>query len=388
MDKKNASYSIHTFELEIPLEKEFYKQYKSMLDSCCTYQPDRSRCIMSNFRCKNERHTTGQHVCCYNNEDLFKLGISNICFIERRIPGADGYLFTASACITFRVNPRILLGYTENKYICIVPDRELDRILPALAYAWEPYGLEAEILHRAVIKRLDICTNILLKDQAAAEKYLKLLRKGGYYRGLDTKIMPVDKISHRRMHPPNEVRYRNAPARGFRIRETLSIYLKHAQMMENAFLYSTDEIKLAEGQIRFELRICRSKASYLKTRYGCGCSGDLIGSAKIIGTDILAKYLNGLYGTGKFVKTGQAVRLIQESRHRYPVQCRMVKIIEDTRHKDIAYAFRMLTSEEKCRYRKYFNELGISPITFPDSWEADVFENPAAYIMMNNVNER
>lgn len=390
MDKKNASYSIHTFELEIPLEKDFYKEYKSMLDIYCTYQPSRSHCrnMMYNFHHKKELHTTGLHAYCYNNEDLFHLGISNICLIERRLLEPDGHYCTVSTCITFKVNPRILLGYSENKYICIVPDNELEKILPALIYAWEPYGLGAKNLQGASIKRLDICTNIILESQLIAEQYLKLLRKGGYYKGLTTKVMPVDKTSHRRMHPPNEVRYRNAPGHGNRVRENLSIYLKHAQMKENASIYTEDEINLAKGQIRFELRISRNKIPYLKNKYGCEYPSDLIGIAKIIGTDILAEYLAGLYCTGKFVKTSKAVELIQASRHRKFVKRNMVRIVKDTRQKDMAYAFRILTNEEKCRYKKYFNELGISPITFADSWKKDMFENPTTYIMTNNVNER
>ena len=114
------------------------------------------------------------------------------------------------------------------------------------------------------IKRLDLCANIRLKDQPAAERYLKLMRKGGHYRGLNTKEMPLDPVSHRHKHPENEVRYVNGSYSRNGIRETLYIYLKYPQMQERSYLYDAGEIEQAKGQVRFELRVKAPKLRYLK----------------------------------------------------------------------------------------------------------------------------
>lgn len=54
----------------------------------------------------------------------------------------------------------------------------------------------------------------------------------------------------------------------------------------------------------------------------------------------------------------------------------------------MADTFRMFAPEKKCQMRKYFNELGISPVTLRGSWKEEEFENPVFYIMKQNVNDR
>lgn len=127
--------------------------------------------------------------------------------------------------------------------------------MPTLINTLTPYGFEESDLKLAIINRMDLCANIGLESQEAAEQYLKLLRRGGAYMGLKFKEMPIDPVSHRRKHPPNEVRYVNRPISGNSTREMLSIYLKHPQMEEKSYKYDPNEIELAKGQIRFELCI-------------------------------------------------------------------------------------------------------------------------------------
>ncbi len=390
--KKDSGYSIHTFEVVIPLSQDSFIKYRFLLEACCTKQDARSGYHnryyhMCMNRCLNSAYAN--YFTCFDNEDLFRLGISNLCLIEKKYITPDYQAVTGRMYIAFQVNPRILLGHTENKYICIVPCSEIGQVLPALYTALKAFGFEDAVLMAAEIKRLDLCANIRLKDQPAIERYLKLLRKGGHYRGLNTKEIPIDPISHRQKHPKNEVRYVNGARSRDGIRETLSIYLKYPQMQEKSWLYNAGEIEQAKGQMRFELRVKASKLRYLEKKYGCTSSIQLIDAAQDIGKDIFCAYLGGIYGTGKFVKTSHAIEIVERAAcHKKQVKDRMVQIIRQTRKTDMAEAFRPLPLQQRYLFKDYFNRLGISPVTFPDSWKEESFENPAAYILYNNVNER
>lgn len=395
--EKNANYSknfysIHTFEIRIPLKPDIQTKYMKFINNHCI--PNHARTNYRNqmyFYVCRHNNASKKYVnsfYCYDNEKLFRQGISDICIVEKNIVCLRSFIIRAESSITFRINPRILLGYPDNKYICIVPCHELENIMSALARILAPYGFGQNDLENAFIKRLDICANINLGEQRLAEQYLKLLRKGGFYRGFRSKYMPMNSKSHRPMHPPNEVRFINQSAGRYTL-ETLSIYLKHPQMLENSSRYNADEIDRAKGQIRFELRISSRKNIYLRKKYGCDVPTDLISAAEIIGSDIFSKYLEGIYGKGTFVKYSRALELIRQSdNHHKSTKDIMMQIVEQTRKTDLADAFYSLPPEKISWYRKYFNELGISPITLRDSWNIDAFENPIVYIMTHNVNER
>lgn len=397
-EEKNAGlkdnyYSIHTFELEIPLDMYSFSKYKSSLESCCIENSQRKgyRNKYYYFMRKNPNKTIHiNYFTCYDNEKLFSCGISNISIIEQRLTGGEYYNNdkTVSASITLQVNPRILLGYTENQYISIVPSGEIENVMPTLVKTLTPYGFDEANLKLAIINRMDLCANIDLENQESAEQYLKLLRRGGAYMGLKFKEMPIDPVSHRRKHPPNEVRYVNRPIFGNSMREMLSIYLKHPQMEEKSYKYDPNEIELAKGQIRFELRIHMKKLPYLAKKYGCKISNELLNMSRAMGADIFSQYLEGLYGKGKFVKSSRAIELIEQTSHHREIKDTMIEIVNQTRKCDMADAFRPLTTLKKCQFRKYFNELGISPVSFPDSWRRESFENPVTYIMTKNVNSR
>lgn len=387
---KKSFYSIHTFEIRMPLSPDNQRRYELFLEKYCVHNEKRTnyrnRLYFSYFQyCQNYRYAN--NFTCYDNENLFRLGISDICMVKKNYLLYGTYICNVEYSITFRVNPRILLDFPDNKYIRIVPCDELENIMPALISVFKPYGFQQNDLERAFIKRLDICANINLGDQYLAEKYLKLLRKGGFYMGLRSRFMPVSPKSHRRMHPPNEVRFINRSADSYTL-ETLSVYLKHPQMLEHSARYDAGEIERAKGQIRFELRTCSRKNIYLRKKYGCDVPTDLISSAEIIGSDIFTKYLEGLYGKGKFVKYSRAVELIEKAEnHHKATKDTMIQMVNQARNTDLSDAYGILPPEKIFWFRKYFNDLGISPITLRDSWKADFFENPVVYIRTRNVNE-
>jgi hypothetical protein len=257
--------------------------------------------------------------------------------------------------------------------------------MPDLKKALSEFGFKDEDINLSKLRRIDICTNINLESQFKAERYLKLLRKGHIYGGLKEKYMPYDPISKRRKHPNNELRYTNT--NGKRDRQTLSIYLKYAQMLENPDFYDEIEMNTVKGQIRIELRIAPDKVRYLEKKYNCNISNELIQNSSVMGVDILEKYLIGLFGSGKIVSFSEAKRIINASSYKRNIKDEMKKIIDVTKKADMIEAFKNFPSSKSYSLKNRFNELNISPITAPDSWD-ETFENPITYIRTNNVNER
>ena len=144
---------------------------------------------------------------------------------------------------------------------------------------------------------------------------------------------------------------------------------------------------MAEGQIRFEFRLFRKKINYLLNKLKCDVEFDLINMAEAIGVDELLDRLGGLYGTGKFLKKKEAFHRIALSKHRQPVRTAMRRIIEDTRRGNLMIALENFDGD-RSRIMRCFNDLGMSPITIPESWIVEEFENPITYIETRNVNER
>lgn len=96
------------FELKIPLDIHSFSKYKLSLESCCIENSQRKgyRNRYYYFRRKNPNKTAhANYFTCYDNEDLFSSGISDISIIEQRLTGGEYYNNdkTVSASITFQV---------------------------------------------------------------------------------------------------------------------------------------------------------------------------------------------------------------------------------------------------------------------------------------------
>ena len=389
---QHKCYSIHTFEMKMRLDKDNIQRYRTILERSFTFNEQKTGRENKYYygaikkRYVKPMHLTRSHY--YDNWDLFKQGLSEICLLETVITGGGYDRDIVSGYLSIRVNPRKLLGYEIYPYIRVVPSEDIEEIIPKMVSVLEPYGFIENDIKEAIISRLDICTNIKLDTQNMAEKYLHCLRKGGYYLGLNHKYKERSETTHRQEFPKNEMRYTGPVRNRWGGRQELSIYLKKPQMMESNLPYGLDEIRMADGQIRFEYRLFRKKTYYLEGKYGCEMPCDLLCETGTIGDEILKKYMAGLYGTGKILKTGTALRKIAGSRHRPVTKQVMSQIVEETRRADMAAAFCGIPSHKKGNLMKWFNELDLSPITIPDSWEIQWFENPITYFMTRNVNER
>ena len=389
---QHKCYSIHTFEIKMRLDKDNIQRYRNILERSFMFNEQKTGKENKYYygaikkRYVKPTHFTRSRY--YDNLDLFRQGLSEICLLETVITGGVYDRDIVSGYLSIRVNPRKLLGYVIYPYMRVVTSEDIEDIIPKMVSVLEAYGFMENDIREAIISRLDICANIRLDNQDMAEKYLHCLRKGGYYLGLNHKYMERSETTHRQEFPPNEMRYTGSAHNRWGNRQELSIYLKKPQMLGSNLPYGLDEIRMADGQIRFEYRLFRKKTYYLEGRYGCVGSCDLICEAGTIGDEILQKYLTGLYGTGRMLKTGTALRKIAGSHHRPAIKQTMSRIIEETRRTDMFTAFNGIPSHKKRNLMKWFNELDLSPITIPDSWEIQRFENPLTYIKTRNVNEK
>jgi len=385
----NNNYSVHTFEIAIELDTSYVPEVKSMLVLNFTENKLRSKLKNGQFyKWVNSREPGFcNRYTCYDNEELFEYGIMDVHIVEVMRKEYENVVTVWRSFLRFRINPRPLLGHSDNRYICITPAEELLLVIPKLKDILSEYGINAYMFECLYVRRIDYCCNIDLGSQKSAERYLKLLRKGGFYRALNFKPKILDKKQHRYVYPRNEVRYINGSWNACR-REELSIYLKYSQMSESDKNYDTAELETAKGQIRIELRVELPKLRYLQKKYECYEPGRLMGSSGEIGENLLNVYLYGLYGSGKFVSVSEALKRIDTSSHRPAIKKRLAGIVLTTRHADFMEACEPYSTSEKSEIRKYFNNLGISPITLPDSWEEKEFANPVNYIKTNNVNKR
>ena len=253
--------SIHTFEMCIPLMSDNMGRYLEMLNTRFAYNAGRTYAENKDYRERSNRRYVSLVMLtryrCYDNDDLFDQGLSFFCLKEMVIAGDLYNGETVHRDIMLQVNPRILLGHKEFKYICIVPGYEVGMIVDRLIEVLVPYGFLENDIRTAIITRLDICSNITLDNQMQARSYLHCLRKGGYYKGLYLNDKVFSRTAHRLVYRQNEVKFTGKNPKPSRIRQEVSIYTKHDQMEGSNKPYDLDEVSMAEGQIRFEFRLFR-----------------------------------------------------------------------------------------------------------------------------------
>ena len=263
----NGRCSIHTFEMCIPLMQDSMERYLKMLNTRFIYNAGRTYSENKEYRERLKKSYVSPVMLtryrCYDNNDLFENGLSFFCLKEKVIAGDIYNGETVHRDIMFQVNPRILMGHKEFKYICIVPGNEVGMIVDRLVDLLLPYGCLENDIRTAVITRLDICSNITLDDQIQAKAYLHCLRKGGYYKGLYLNDKVFSRTAHRKVYRQNEVKFTGRNPKPRRIRQEISIYTKHDQMEGSNKPYDLDEVST------------QMRCPWQRDRYGLNsaCSG-------------------------------------------------------------------------------------------------------------------
>ena len=139
--------------------------------------------------------------------------------------------------------------------------------------------------------------------------------------------------------------------------------------------------------IRIELRIKRSKIQYDARTNGCEDVRAQLEMASEIARKNIPRYIKSVYGTGKFVKYEKAKRLIQESGYIKQTKETLLGFLKEVSLKDLEEAKKKYEKDfNKCM--KWFNELGISPITIEKGAKVKEMENPLYYIEHRSKNYR
>lgn len=379
--KENAyginEYSIHTVEVGIRLSRNEAFELKDKLKAygrryCENIIPD-----------KEGSHRTTKYNCI---RSFFEKGISHLRVEEHYID--NGYV---CGYLLFKLNPRLLLGYEDYRSIAIVPVGELENIMPALINVWKKY-LSMDVIKRAILLRVDFCCNIKMDNHKQAQRFIKLLSQAKEPAGMEYQYY-YDLGQHRKRKCGNGITLKGKQCE-------IAIYLKQKQMIyQNKYLkgcHSKEEIQLAEGQLRFELRVWRRKVHYISGRYlECADTANFFENAAMLSKKFLNKYLLLMYGSGRFVKMSEARKIIMGNRSLHmDTRRNYISLIEAVKKAGQDVYFLNLKNQDMkayytaVRWRKEIGEkFGISLITMPECWSEECFENPITYIKVKNLND-
>lgn len=361
MYKKNKSadscYSLHTLELSINLTYEKYNLYRNILYEYCIQN-------------KHKMYSPESNTYCY---DLSKNHITRLAMKKNTNAQHDYCYYT----LTLIINPRVLLGYQKNIYVCIVPPEQTGLIIPTLQEKLSQIGLHIPT-QALKISRLDFCTNIKLDDNSLFDTYWKLLCKGRHiYNSTQYKI--YNKQQKRKVAPPYSFTLCGSSF-------IFQIYSKEHEMLSSAFSFQDDEISSAHNQIRIELRYFSYKLSKLTAKHSD--INDFMGNLPHHSKHYISKYLNALYGKGNFLRFDLAVNLIENSHFHAHTQKALIKFMK----KCSKSSFENACQEYKNKYYnldyiiKCFNKINLSPITLPIRSPYTELPHPCQYILTHNMN--
>lgn len=356
-------FSIHTFEIVCDMSKSVFME---LMDAFFDFREKMKGEAIPIFSEK----VKGYRFTC-----LKKQGINQVSF---KMIGDGEFVYKWR--VSFKVNPRQLLGMQGHPFIHIVPPEHLEEIpelLDSIIQEICPGFLS--IFHCGKIVRIDYCTNILMKSKSRAKKYLNILRQG-YFPSYLTPDMAYDKIKKKKMFKHGRMTLKSTYY-------TFEAYLKNEQMKQSRYKYDEDEMKEAESQIRFEFRAKYRKILELKKKYNIDTEAEFLWTSPQIAEIEFNRILKGIYGSGDFYNTEEAKKRIWDSSYKEPVKLQMIMIIQKTKEqKSLTNVLKMLDLQchERRKYFNYFNELGISPITFGKP--GCHYKNPLTYIKENNVN--
>ena len=228
-----------------------------------------------------------------------------------------------------------------------------------------------------MIQRMDYCVNIDMGDSALVKAYMRLMKKGSYPHKMKRR-MEYSESGHRQIPTKDSFTV-------FSKTIEFAVYDKCAQLEQEKEKYEEEDIKTAEGMIRIELRVKRSKIQYDARTNGCEDVRTQLEMASEIANKNIPRYLKSAYGIGKFVKYEKAKRLIQESWYIKRTKEMLLDFLQEVSLKGLEGAKESYEKDfNKCMKR--FNELGISPITIEKGSKVKEMENPLYYIEHRSKN--
>lgn len=403
----DSHYSIHTMELSVPLVSRYECMGMiTLLKDTLGINWNRTSELLKS---KPDFILLSGNplVWHFGNHNLFPYGIWDVTVRQTSI--LEGYYYYK---LSFKVNPRALMGHKEYPYICIVPTEDLPYIMNALKeILWEHLRLPQYYLDSIYLSRVDFCANILMDSQEDAERYMKLLQQFLVPRGMKLK-QRYDAKQKRWVIGDN----------GFELKgkqNDISIYLKYNQMKNRiknyGIKYSQEELEASKGQIRFEVRLKRQKILYTCRRISktkdsrpydteqfTGFEYDkspeaFLGEASSQAQRYMENFLRMMYGKGNFYSLSEAKRIIRSSNSYAKTKYQAEKLLDMVSiHKGLRNSLTEIsqligTHETQAVWqycRAFSNKWNVSLVTIPRSWGISQYENPISYIKTRNVNQR
>lgn len=359
----DTTYSIHTMNFRVQLTKRDKVAIEEKLAAlskqyCVRYFP--------------KKEAKGYQSTTYLVAQAF--GLNYVSIVTRN--SKDGF---CRLWMDVKVNPRWMFHENNHPFVYIAsPDEVLN------AYEHIQEFLDAakivEIDYKMfLIQRMDYCVNIDMGDRALVKSYMRLMKKGSYPCKMKRK-MEYSESGHRQIPTKDSFTV-------FSKTIEFAVYDKCAQLEKEKEKYEEEEIKTAEGMIRIELRVKRSKIRYDAKTNGCENSKAQLKMASEIARKNIPRYIKSAYGTGKFVKYEKARRLIQKSGYIKKTKEMLLDLLKEVSLNDLEEA-KGKYEKDFNRCMKRFNELGISPITIEKGSKVKEMENPLYYIEHKNKNYR
>ncbi len=276
-----------------------------------------------------------------------------------------------------KVNPRWMFHKDNHPFVYIADKKDLVLCYERIKQFLKKTKIE-EIDHNAFyIQRADYCVNIDLGDREHVKEYMRLMKKGAY---------PY-KSERKKEH--STTGKRKVPTRdSFTVYTNhfeLSVYDKQIQLSRESEKYSEDEIRVAEGIIRIELRVKRRKIRYDGKKRGYNDTLQLLSHADEIAKDNIPKYLKMVYGRGRFVKLKKAKQIVNASRYKNKTKEKLIEILDRVSKSNLQNV-KVLYDDDFSKYLKKFNELEISPITIEKRSKIEEFPGILYLIEHNNRN--
>lgn len=276
-----------------------------------------------------------------------------------------------------KVNPRWMFHRNSHPFAYIASPDEVFRAYERIQEFLDAARIVEIDYEMFLIQRIDYCVNIDMGDRALVKTYMRLMKKGAYPYKMKRK-MEYSESGHRQIPTKDSFTI-------FSKTMEFAVYDKCVQLEKEKEKYEEADIKTAEGMIRIELRVKRSKIRYDARTNGCEDTRSQLKMVSKIASKNIPRYIKSAYGTGKFVKYGKAKRLIQESEYAKKTKKMLLDFLQEVSSKGLEGAKEKYEKDfNKCMKR--FNELEISPITIEKGSKVKEMENPLYYIENKSKN--
>lgn len=274
-----------------------------------------------------------------------------------------------------KINPRRMFHKKDHPFVYIADIKDLVSSYKKIDQFLKEAKINEIDSEAFYIQRVDYCVNIDLGNQKHVKEYMRLMKKGAY---------PYH--SERRTEY-SESGKRNVPTvDSFTVTSNsfeFSVYDKYIQLKKEKDKYPEEEIQEAEGMIRIELRVKRSKIRYDGKKGGYKDAQEFLSHAGDIAGKNIPRYIKKAYGNGKFVKLKKAKQVIEDSRYKKKTKEKMIKILDKVSKSNLQKV-KLLYGKDFSKYMEKFNDLGISPITIEKRSGTGEFPGPLYFIKHKN----